>query len=297
MNNISATAHLIAMYRALETERPDALFCDPFARRLAGGEGVMMVEVLGDRQQSTTAITIWTCAIDALLKQLVDSGCIDTVLNLGAGLDTRPYRLNLPASVCWIEVDLPKILMYKEQKLSSEQPVCLLKRIKLDLMDIAARRLLFDQVSQTAKQVLVITEGLLSYLTEAQVASLAGDLHQQSSFRWWLFELASPAILQQIQKSKQQRLFDQYFANGNPTFLFAPEQGTDFFRLYGWKVNEFRSLWEEACHSKRRYCLMQLNGLSMRWFAKQRWQALTQHTGFVLLEQLPLGATVEPLKP
>lgn len=30
MNNISATAHLVAMYRALETERPDALFHDPF---------------------------------------------------------------------------------------------------------------------------------------------------------------------------------------------------------------------------------------------------------------------------
>lgn len=285
MSNISTTAHLVAMYRALETEHPDALIHDPFARRLAGREGALSVEVLGGKQQGTTAMAIRTCAIDEMLKRLIESGCVDTVLNLGAGLDTRPYRMNLPASLHWIEVDLSKILMYKEQQLSNEQPNCLLERIKLDLTDIASRRLLFARINTSAKQVLVITEGLLPYLTEAQVASLADDLHQHSTFRWWLFELASSLILQQAQKSDRQKLFDQYFANGSSTFLFAPEQGTDFFRSYGWKVNEFRSLWQEACRLKRQSHLVRFGGLPMRWFARRTWQAITQHTGFVLLEQ------------
>ena len=182
-------------------------------------------------------------------------------------------------------MDLPDILTYKEQKLSSEQPVCLLERIKLDLMDVASRKLLFSQVNALSKQVLVITEGLLSYLTEAQVASLASDLHQQPNFRWWLFELASSLILQQAHRSDRQKLFDQYFANGNATFLFAPEQGTEFFRSYGWKVNEFRSFWQEACRLKRQSHLVRFGGLLMRWTAKRSWQAITQNTGFVLLEQ------------
>lgn len=151
-------------------------------------------------------------------------------------------------------------------------------------MDVAARRRLFAQINASAKQVLIITEGLLSYLTEAQVASLANDLHQQSNFHGWLFELASPVALQQIQKSKQQKLFDQYFANGNPTFLFAPEQGTEFFRAYGWSVREFRSVWKEACRLKRHGHLIRFSGLLMRWFAKRTWLAMSQHTGFVLLE-------------
>lgn len=78
MNNISATAHLVAMYRALKSERPDALFQDLFARRLAGGEGALMVEVLGDKQQGTTAIAIRTCASDEMIARLVASGSVDT---------------------------------------------------------------------------------------------------------------------------------------------------------------------------------------------------------------------------
>ena len=45
--------------------------------------------MLGDKQQGTAAIAIRTCA-DEMLKRLVESGSIDTVLSLGAGLDTRP---------------------------------------------------------------------------------------------------------------------------------------------------------------------------------------------------------------
>ncbi len=37
MNSICKTAYAVAMYRALATERPDALFQDSHARRLAGG--------------------------------------------------------------------------------------------------------------------------------------------------------------------------------------------------------------------------------------------------------------------
>ncbi len=287
MNSISATAHLVAMYRALETERPNALFHDPFARRLAGGQGALMVEALGHKQQATTALAIRTCAIDTMIDRLVNAGRVDTVLNLAAGLDTRPYRLDLPASLRWIEVDLPEIVAYKAQKLEHEQPVCWLDRIKLDLMDVAARNALFAQINASATQVLVITEGLLSYLTEAQVSVLASDLHQQPTFRWWLFELASPAVLQQIQNNQQQERFDQYFANGNATFLFAPKQGTDFFRSFGWRVNEFRSFWQEADRLKRQSYLVRFTGLMMRWFARRTWQAMFQHTGFVLLEQIP----------
>lgn len=286
MNNISATAHLVAMYRALESERSGALFHDPFAHRLAGGQGALMVEVLGDKQQGTAAMAIRTYVIDEMLKHRIELGSIDTVLNLGAGLDTRPYRLNLPTSLRWIEVDLPTILMYKEQKLNREQPICSLERVKLDLMDVTLRKRLFAQVNASAKQVLVITEGLLAYLTEAQVASLANDLHQQPNFSGWLFELASPVILQQAQSSTRQKLFDQYFANGNPTFLFAPQQGTEFFRSYGWTVKEFRSLWKEACRLKRQSSLVRFGGFSMRCFARHTWQAITQQTGFVLLEPM-----------
>jgi O-methyltransferase involved in polyketide biosynthesis len=36
------------------------------------------------------------------------------VLNLAAGLDTRPYRLNLPSDFAWVEADLPQLLKEKQ---------------------------------------------------------------------------------------------------------------------------------------------------------------------------------------
>src|SRR5947199_319646 len=100
-----------------------------------------------------------------------------------AGLDARPYRMSLPASLKWIEVDLPEILTYKEDILKGERPNCVLERVRLDLLNVDARRALLEQVGRRARRALIITEGLLIYLTPAEVAALARPL-------------ASPAPLQ-----------------------------------------------------------------------------------------------------
>src|SRR5438034_11597607 len=126
VRNISDTALLAAIYRARETERPDAVFCDPFARRLAG-------------ERATWAWITRTYAYDEFIKEQVREG-VDMVVNLAAGLDARPYRMNLPASLHWIEVDLPGILDYKEEILRGEQPAFILDRARLDWSYIAAPR-------------------------------------------------------------------------------------------------------------------------------------------------------------
>jgi hypothetical protein len=61
------------------------------------------------------------------------------VLNLAAGLDTRPYRLDLPSDFTWVEADLPQLLAKKEQVLADETPRCRLRRHAVDLADPADR--------------------------------------------------------------------------------------------------------------------------------------------------------------
>ena len=287
MKNISTTAHLIAMYRAIETERPDALFHDRFARRLAGSEGLFAVEVLGAQPQGTNAIAVRTIEFDESTERLVKAENIDLVLNLAAGLDTRPYRLNLPATLQWIEVDLPEILAYKEQLLKDEFPVCRVERIPLDLTDVAQRRRLFTDINTKTDRVLVITEGLLIYLSEPQVAGLAADLSHQPHFCWWLLELASPLLQQQSQRDYGQRLFDLYFASGEATFLFAPESGNNFFKHYRWEVMEFKSLWKGLQRLDRRIRLMWLMEYWMKVFNQKYWQAIDRDSGIILLKQQP----------
>jgi len=73
-----------------------------------------------------------TVVIDRYLQEAIARG-VDTVVNLGAGLDTRPYRMTLPASLSWVEVDMPKIVALKEDRLAGETPRCRLARIAADL--------------------------------------------------------------------------------------------------------------------------------------------------------------------
>src|SRR2546422_4602991 len=42
--------------------------------------------------------------------------------NLAAGLDARPYRLPLPSSLRWVEVDFPDVIAYKQEQLAMERP-------------------------------------------------------------------------------------------------------------------------------------------------------------------------------
>lgn len=286
INNISETAYLVAMYRAVETERPDALFQDPFARPLAGGRGEILMEVVGDKQYGANAIAVRTYVIEELIGQVIESKGIDTVLSLGAGLDTRPYRLSLPSSLRWIEVDLPTILSYKEEKLKNEQPICSLELVKLDLADIIARNALFSRVNMMAKQVLVITEGLLGYLPKQQVASLATDLYKQPNFRWWLFEMFSPFPRQSTSTHQPHKRFEQYFGAGMATMQFTPEEGAAFFWQYGWQVAELRSFWKESCRLKRGIRLMWLLQLLIPWLVKEPWETFCKRDGIVLLERI-----------
>lgn len=239
---LSDTAFLTAHYRALESDRKDALFHDdPLARILAGERGEQVAQVMPGGESVAQGCAVRTCVTDELIVRTIEEDGVDTVLNLGAGLDTRPYRLPLPASLHWIEADLPNILAYKQDTLANVQPVCNLESVPLDVTDSIARQTLFQRVGTSAKQVLVIAEGLLIYMTSEQVAAIATDLYAQPSFRWWLIELASPIALQQIQKS-----IDSQVTPGVAKLQFAPEEGTEFFQRYGWETAEFRSYFEEA---------------------------------------------------
>src|SRR5467141_2212794 len=164
IRNISDTALLAAVYRARESERTDPLFRDPFARRLAGERGEQIARSLVFSEKNSWSWFARTYVFDEMISKQIAAGC-DMVVNLAAGLDARPYRLTMPASLKWVEVDLPEITDYKEELLKDEQPRCVLERVRLDLAETAARRDLFTRLAASARQVLVISEGLIIYLT------------------------------------------------------------------------------------------------------------------------------------
>jgi methyltransferase (TIGR00027 family) len=246
IRNISDTARWVAFYRAMETERPDAIFHDPYARKLAGERGEQIVNTLRRGKSQSWSMVVRTKLLDDILLRTLDSGSIDVVLNLAAGLDTRPYRLSLPASLRWVEVDLPEMIDYKEKMLAGETPHCRLERITLDLANVSARQELFARINSESRGIFVMTEGLLIYLEQEQVAALAEDLHRADHCQYWIADVASPKVMQMTQKHWGKQLD----AAGAP-FKFAPENAGEFFRRCGWESMEFHDLYESSLRFKR----------------------------------------------
>ncbi|MGH9743476.1 MAG: class I SAM-dependent methyltransferase [Candidatus Acidiferrum sp.] len=251
IRNVSDTARWVAVYRARETERPDAHFRDPFARRLAGERGEQIAQSMPLGRSNDWSMITRTCLGDDFINEQVRQG-IDMVINLAAGLDARPYRMQLPPSLKWIEIDLPEILAYKEEILRDDKPICSLERIRLDLSDAAARRDLFEELGRRATKTLVISEGLLIYLTPDDVAGLAKDLAAPLSFQSWILDIASPGLLRMLAKRIGKQLHQA------APFKFAPPEGPDFFIPYGWKPVEVRSLLKNAARLKRLSFFMSL---------------------------------------
>ena len=239
IRNISDTARWTATFRARESEREDALFRDPFARRLAGerGESIRQQLAIVDNEW---AFVVRTYLFDRAIRRCVEAG-VPVVANLAAGLDARPYRLDLPANLEWVEVDLPEIVEYKEQVLAGEQAHCGFHRLALDLANVEARRGVFARFAKG----LAVCEGLLIYLDEEEVAQLGRDL-AAAGVRYWLFDLASPALFRMIQATT-----GRFTAAAGAPMKFAPREGVAWFERLGWKPLQVDSVFEAAFHLGR----------------------------------------------
>jgi methyltransferase (TIGR00027 family) len=240
VEDVSDTARWVAHFRALESERRDALFHDPHARRLAGDRGRAIAERL-PKGPLSWSLAVRTRVFDDLILEAVQGGEVQTVLNLAAGLDARPYRLPIPHTVRWVEVDLPGIVAWKNEILERERPVCAIERISLDLLDRDAPKELLARVGAGGARVLVVTEGVLVYFDDAEVGALADDLCRALPMGLWLLECMSPSVL-----ARQRRRWGKKLRAASAEHKFAPAEGLEFFRPYGWAPRMTKSLLDEA---------------------------------------------------
>lgn len=240
IQQVSDTAFWVAAYRAQENENPQALFRDPFAIKFTDEKTRKIIEHMNSGVNYTRHnVVMRTVVIDRFIERLVKSG-VDTVVNLGAGLDARPYRMNLPADLHWIEIDYPHVIEFKQKTLANEKPNVKLEQISLDLADRKKRQETFQKINAAAKNVLVLTEGVLPYLTEEQVSTLSEDLHSQDRFHHWIADYLSPDVYRYLQTKKRKQQMR------NAPMQFFPANWFGFFESRGWKPETIHYLNEEA---------------------------------------------------
>ena len=116
----------------------------------------------------------------------------------------------------------------------------------MDLSDQQARIDLFKKLDNETDNVLIVSEGLIIYLSTEEAASLASDLSAQQNFRRWVFDMQSPGLLVMTKERMGPAL-----KGSNADFRFAPEEGEKFFLKYGWKNLESKSKLKTAATLNR----------------------------------------------
>jgi methyltransferase (TIGR00027 family) len=244
------------------------------AARLAGERGKSIAAAMPYPKIMNWILVIRTVAIDRLVLRAIELG-IDTVLNLGTGLDTRPYRMKLPSALRWVEVDFPHIIDYKKEILGPEQPVCRLERIGVDLSNTADRRALLHRIGAESKKVLVITEGVIPYLSSEDAAALSEDLFAIPSIQYWIQDYRQGGIRQWTPRRMKNVLKDA-------PFKFDQVDWLNFFTKQGWKIGENILAWNESERVRRPFPFMfpwSLIGLVLPPKAKKRFR---EASGFVM---------------
>ena len=281
IEHVSDTARWVAVYRAMETERPDRIFNDPFARRLAGDRGEAIVNEMKRGRSMAWAMIVRTKVFDELILDVIKRDKVDMVINLACGLDARAWRLDVPADLRWVDVDFPVMIDYKTDLLKGEKTKCHYEAIATDLTDAATRNALFARLGAESKRALIVSEGLLIYLTPEQVTDLADALHAQQSFVAWVIDIASPRLLQMMSK-----YWGKSVQMGNAPFLFAPEEGTKYFEKSGWREKSFRSNMDESRRLKREMAgagFWRLLSIFQSQKSKEQWR---RFAGCVLFERM-----------
>ncbi|HKI98019.1 MAG TPA: SAM-dependent methyltransferase [bacterium] len=279
IQHISDTAFWIAAYRAMESGRKNALFHDPLAGMLAQERGRELASSMGSAAVVAWSVAIRTHVVDDYLRTAVAEGA-DTILNLGAGLDTRPYRLALPSDLHWVEADYPELIAYKNERLAGEAPHCRLERIGIDLADTTARAQLLRQVDAGGRHVLVITEGVVPYLSNDEAEHLAADLAHMPHARQWITDYFSPLFMQYYHRGSLRQALGP-----NAPFLFEPEDWETFFRERGWALRQMRYLDEEGQRLGRPTPMPLVFRVLMRLMPAAKREAVSHMSGYALLER------------
>jgi methyltransferase (TIGR00027 family) len=226
---------MTAAARAWETVRKDGLLRDPWAAALAGDAGFEFL----DRQASVarklnqpSPYVIRHRFFDDFLLSGLESGIRQVVL-VGAGLDTRGFRLPWPRGATLFELDRPAVLDYKQQILDEvgASAACDRRTVAVDLGDDLAPAMLGAGYSPDAPTVWLI-EGVLFYLPESVarvVLTVAASLSPQGS------RLGADVMATAVVRGPAMRPWADFYAAAGARFQFTSDDPVGFVSAHGWE--------------------------------------------------------------
>ncbi|MBX3440498.1 MAG: class I SAM-dependent methyltransferase, partial [Planctomycetaceae bacterium] len=181
--------------RVVESQRETPAFLDrrgvEFAQRLDFDP-----EYVARDRWNAVGCQARTVILDAAVQEFLTRNPRSLVINLGAGLCTRYWRMNASRSLHWYDIDLPSVIQLKRELLAvvDSEPAGSNREYSIFDADVTDHSWM-NQVERTAgDRVLIITEGLLMYLEPDAVRQLLVALADRFPGAELLMEAWSPFV-------------------------------------------------------------------------------------------------------
>jgi methyltransferase (TIGR00027 family) len=241
-SDVAKTALFVAAVRARETERVDPLFNDRLSSLLAGPEGMAWLAASeadpasNYRRDSFPYLEVRTRWFDDWARDAVATSGARQLVLLGAGMDTRAFRLRWPEGFKVWEIDTPELFALKEARLHSAgvRAGCNRNAVEADLTSRSWVRMLQGRGFEKDQPTVWLAEGLFLYLTAVDVKQIlrgAASISTKGSF--FGAEIISKELLQ---RRAQQWALRRRKDGGIP-WVFAADDPEELFRSSGWKVD------------------------------------------------------------
>lgn len=171
MKPVSRTAFYCCGIRMKDAEGDRPICGDNYARLFMNEEALKLLAAFADDTGPNLGNTTRHRLIDDILRRELAADPTRRVVIVGAGFDTRAYRLK---GGSWVELDEPQVIAYKEERLPAAECANELQRIPIDF----ATESLADKLAPLAtnEPVMVVIEGVLMYLEKSQVEQLLETL-------------------------------------------------------------------------------------------------------------------------
>jgi methyltransferase (TIGR00027 family) len=254
--NIAARVVLIALWaagiRAIESCHPAPLVTDPYAAAFVRAAASRLPSPIpttreeADRDPSfpwlglATYIGVRSRFFDAFFDAVGEVG-IRQVVILGAGLDTRAFRLDWPPGTAVYEVDAPLVIAFKDDVLGKQDavPRCARRTVACNPREdwpSALRQAGFDPASPTAW----LTEGLFPHLPDDEKQALLDRTHGLSAAgsRLALEHFDTREFSGTVENAEVDELLSRFDEDITATWASAQEHDpVSWLNQHGWAVS------------------------------------------------------------
>lgn len=177
--------------RAAHSKRPDRKFYDAKAIEIMEQMDYDFSKAEKDIAMSAGVIAR-TILLDKMVSRFVKENPKGTVVNIACGLDTRFYRVD-NGSIRWYNLDLPETIAVRRRFLTETGRVSMIAKSAMD-------ETWADDIDETEGRTLIVMEGLVMYLTEADVKQILSIIDRRFRSAKVIMETMSPWIAKHMKE-------------------------------------------------------------------------------------------------